>query len=47
MNYVTVKVFLLVLALILVALAAFGVSTQKVNFGWLGLAVWILSNLLG
>lgn len=38
---------LLVLALVLVALEAFRVSTPYVSLGWLGLAVWILAQLLG
>ena len=34
---------LLLIAIILLALQAFGVSAGRVSLGWLGLAVWALS----
>jgi hypothetical protein len=34
---------LLIAAIILLGLAAFGVSAGRVSLGWLGLAVWALS----
>jgi hypothetical protein len=34
---------LLIAAVILLGLAAFGVSAGRVTLGWLGLAVWALS----
>jgi hypothetical protein len=34
---------LLVVAIILLALAAFGVNVSRVSLGWLGLAFWALS----
>ena len=39
---------LLVFAFVLVVLAAFNVPTPpRVNLGWLGMALWCLSLLLG
>lgn len=38
---------LLILAVVLVALEAFRVSTPWVSLGWLGLAIWLLVQVLG
>lgn len=38
---------LLVFAFVLVALSAFNVGHPRVHLGWLGLATWLLSLLLG
>lgn len=38
---------LLVLAVVLVTLEAFRVSTPWVSLGWLGLAIWLLVQVLG
>jgi hypothetical protein len=38
--------FLLVLACVLLFLSAFGVNAPKVQLGWLGLALWLLSIVL-
>jgi hypothetical protein len=38
---------LLVLAVVLVALEAFRVSTPWVSLGWLGLAIYLLLQVLG
>lgn len=38
---------LLVLAVVLVALEAFRVTTPWVSLGWLGLAIWLLAQVLG
>lgn len=38
---------LLVLAFVLLLLAAFGVSSPRVNLGWLGLACWVATHLVG
>ncbi len=43
---VTVPIFVMVLALVLLLLAALNVSHPRVNFGWLGLFLWLLSMLL-
>lgn len=37
---------LLFVAFIFLALAAFNVSHPRVNFGWLGLALWMLTLIL-
>jgi hypothetical protein len=37
---------LLIVAIILLALQAFGVNAPRVSLGWLGLAVWGLSLLV-
>lgn len=37
---------LLVVAVILLALEAFGVNAPRVSLGWLGLAFWALSLLV-
>jgi hypothetical protein len=42
-----VTLILLVLAFVLLALAAFGVNAPKINFGWAGLALLSLADLLG
>jgi hypothetical protein len=34
---------LLLVAIILLGLAAFGVNAPRVSLGWLGLAIWALS----
>jgi lipopolysaccharide export LptBFGC system permease protein LptF len=39
-------VFLLLLAVVLLGLAAFGVGHPRVSLGWLGLACWALYVLL-
>lgn len=38
---------LLVFAFVLLLCAAFGVALPRVQLGWLGLACWVLSILLG
>lgn len=43
----TLTIVLLIVALILLALRAFGVSSGRVDLGWLGLAVYVLAVLLG
>jgi hypothetical protein len=40
---VSVELFLYLIAVIFLCLAAFGVSLPRVHFGWLGLAVWLLA----
>lgn len=40
-------VFLLVVALILLVLAAFNVAAPRINLGWLGVALIVLASLLG
>jgi hypothetical protein len=42
-----IATILLVLAFVLLLLAAFNVSTARISLGWLGMAVWCLSILLG
>jgi hypothetical protein len=37
---------LLVFAFVLLVVAAFGIGLPRVNLGWLGLALWVLSILL-
>jgi hypothetical protein len=37
---------LLVVAVILLFLAAFGVNAPRVSLGWLGLALWALSTVV-
>ena len=41
-----VKALLLVLAFISLALATFDVKIARVQLGWLGLALWVLSELV-
>jgi hypothetical protein len=36
-----------IVAIILLTLAAFNVPTGPVNIGWLGLAFWALSTIMG
>lgn len=38
---------LVIVAIILFALAAFNVPTGPVNIGWLGMAFWALSTVIG
>jgi hypothetical protein len=38
---------LLILALVLLGCAAFGVGRPRVHLGWLGLACWALTALIG
>ena len=38
-----INTFLLVAAFICLLLAAWGVSHPRINFGWLGLALWVLT----
>lgn len=42
----TVNLFLQVLALVLLALAACNVNPPRVSLGWLGLFCWLLSATL-
>lgn len=42
----TVSMILMVLAFVLFLVASAGVSHPRVNFGWLGLASWVLSILI-
>jgi hypothetical protein len=42
-----VHVVLLILAFILVMLEGLKVPAARVSFGWLGLAFWLLSLLIG
>jgi hypothetical protein len=44
---VTLRVVLLILALISLALAAVGIPSSRVNLGWLGLFFWVLAVLVG
>ena len=43
---VQVKLVLLVLAFVLLLLQSMGVPSQRVQLGWLGLALWVLAILL-
>jgi len=43
---VTLQLFLYLLAVILVGLAAFGVTLPRVHFGWLGLAVALFAGVI-
>jgi hypothetical protein len=43
---ITANLFLVVLGLVLLLLAAFNVTHPRVHFGWLGLFLWLLSTLL-
>jgi hypothetical protein len=42
----SINLILYVVALILLLLAAIGVSVPRVSLGWLGLFFWLLANLL-
>jgi len=42
-----IATILLVLALVAALLACFGVSVDHFNFGWLAIALWVASVLLG
>jgi len=39
----TVKLFLYLIALVLLILAALGINPPRVSLGWLGLAVWLFA----
>lgn len=41
-----VRIILLVFAFILALLASFGISTSKIQFGWMALALFFLSIIL-
>ena len=43
---ITIPLFLMVLALVLLLLAASNISHPRVNFGWLGLFLWLLATIL-
>lgn len=43
---ITAHIFVVVLALVLLLLAALNVSHPRVSFGWLGMFLWLLSTLL-
>ena len=43
---VSVKYLLLVLAFISLGLATFDIKGMRINLGWLGLALWVLSELV-
>jgi hypothetical protein len=43
----TLTSLLLIVALILLGLRAFGVGARRIDLGWLGLAVFVLSFLVG
>lgn len=40
------SLLLYVVALVLLLLAAFGVSAPRVSLGWLGLALWLFTSAL-
>lgn len=42
----TISFLLVIIALVLLFLAAFGVSLGRVSPGWLGMALWLLSTVL-
>lgn len=44
---VTLPLLLMIIAIILLVLAGFGVSAGRVSLGWIGLASWALAVLLG
>lgn len=39
----TIALFLLIVGLILLLLAAFGINPPRVSLGWLGLALWLFA----
>jgi hypothetical protein len=43
---ITIHLFLAILGLVLILLAAFNVSHPRAHFGWLGVFLWLLSTLL-
>lgn len=43
----TLSLVLIVAAIILLFLAAFGVTAKSINLGWLGLALYVLAQLIG
>lgn len=43
---VTLNLFLVVLALVLLLLEALKISHPRVSFGWLGMFLWLLSTVL-
>ena len=44
----TLNLFLLVLAFVLLVLAAINVpSPPRISFGWMGMALWLLTLVLG
>ena len=44
--HLTISTFLGIIACVLLFLAAFGVSSSRVNLGWLGLALWVMAHLV-
>jgi len=43
---ISLKLILMILALVCLLLTAFNVSAQRVQLGWLGLALWLLAVIL-
>jgi hypothetical protein len=43
---INVQMFLVVLGLVLLLLAALQISHPKIHFGWLGLFLWLLSTMM-
>lgn len=41
-----IQIFLYLLALVLLVCAAFNVAARRVSLGWLGLAVYVLAQLV-
>ncbi|MEO3922697.1 hypothetical protein ABGB07_02260 [Micromonosporaceae bacterium B7E4] len=39
----SLQLFLYLVAVVLLVLAAFGVPARRVSLGWLGLAVWLFA----
>jgi hypothetical protein len=44
---ITLNLILLILAFVCLLLGAFGVASQRVQLGWLGMACGVLALLLG
>jgi len=44
---ITIRLVLLILAVVVFAMAAFGVQSTRVNFTALGLLLWVLATIAG
>lgn len=44
---ITISFLLLLLAFVCILLAAFRIGTPRIDLGWLGLAFWLFSLILG
>ena len=44
---ISLRLILMILGLFCLLMAAFNISAQRINVGWLGLALWLLAVIVG